>query len=66
MVTNVWDFRFANTWFHEVLHCAVHIARANGLDFEGEPIAYVGGELARAMQPVAARPMCPTCKHIAQ
>lgn len=53
---------FANTWFHEVIHCAVHIARANGLDFEGEPMAYVGGELARSMQPVAARLMCPTCK----
>ena len=54
---------FANTWFHEVLHCAVHIAKANGLPCEGEPIAYVGGELARSMQPYAARLMCPTCKH---
>lgn len=54
---------FANTWFHEVMHCAVHIAKANGLDFEGESIAYVGGELARSMQPLAARLMCPTCKH---
>lgn len=54
---------FANTWFHEVLHCAVHIARAVGLDYEGEPIAYVGGALAKEMQPVAAELMCPTCKH---
>lgn len=53
---------FANTWFHEVMHCAEHIASANGLSLSGEPIAYVGGELARAMQPVAARLMCPTCK----
>jgi len=53
---------FANTWFHEVFHCAVHIAQACGLDYEGEAIAYVGGELARDMQPVAARLMCPTCK----
>lgn len=54
---------FANTWFHEVLHCAVHIAKANGLDCSGEAIAYVGGELARDMQPIAARLMCPTCKN---
>ena len=54
---------FANTWFHEVLHCAVHIAKANGLDCGGEAIAYVGGELARDMQPIAAKIMCPDCKH---
>lgn len=53
---------FANTWFHELIHCANHIALANGLDPMGEPIAYVGGELARSMQPIAARLMCPTCK----
>lgn len=52
---------FANTWFHEVMHCAVHIAKANGLDYEGESIAYVGGELARSMQPFAAHLMCPDC-----
>lgn len=52
---------FANTWFHELIHCANHIALANNLDPMGEPIAYVGGELARSMQPVAARLMCPTC-----
>lgn len=53
---------FANTWFHEVLHAAVHIGDANGLDVHGEAVAYVGGELARAMQPVAARLMCPQCE----
>lgn len=53
---------FANTWFHELIHCANHIASANGLNPMGEPIAYVGGELARTMQPIAARLMCPTCK----
>lgn len=53
---------FANTWFHEVLHCAVHIATANRLDCQGEAIAYVGGELARDMQPIAARLMCPSCE----
>ena len=53
---------FANTWLHEVLHCATHIATAVGLDLKGEAVAYVGGELARDMQPVAARLMCPTCK----
>lgn len=54
---------FANTWFHEVFHCAVHIAMANDLDIYGEAVAYVGGELAREMQPIAARLMCPTCEN---
>lgn len=53
--------QFANTWFHELIHCAVHIATALGLDYQGEPMAYIGGDLAMAMQPVAAHLMCPTC-----
>lgn len=53
---------FANTWFHELIHCSMHIARENGLSPDGEAVAYVGGELARSMQPIAARLMCPTCE----
>ena len=52
---------FANTWVHEVLHCAIHIASAIGLDLKGEPVAYIAGELAMEMQPVAAAIMCPKC-----
>ena len=52
---------FANTWIHELIHCAMHIAKANDLDQMGEPIAYLGGEMARSMQPIAASLMCPTC-----
>lgn len=52
---------FANTWMHEVLHCAVHIATAVGLDMQGEHVAYIAGELAMEMQPVAAHMMCPKC-----
>lgn len=54
---------FANTLVHEIIHFAEHIAEALNMDYEGEAIAYVGGELARSMHPVAARLMCPTCKH---
>lgn len=53
---------FANTWMHEVIHCATHIATANGIDLRGETIAYIGGDLAMEMQPQAARLMCPTCE----
>lgn len=53
---------FANTWFHELLHCATHIAMFSDLPLDGEEVAYIGGELARDMQPIAARLMCPTCK----
>ena len=52
---------FANTWFHELIHCSMHIARENGLSPYGEAVAYVGGDLAREMQPIAARLMCPAC-----
>ncbi|MBR1792111.1 MAG: hypothetical protein IJ764_00515 [Bacteroidales bacterium] len=52
---------FANTWFHELIHCAIHIATALGLDYQGETMAYIGGDLAMAMQPAAARLMCPHC-----
>lgn len=53
---------FANTWFHELIHCATHIARALDIDLESETLAYIGGDLAMAMQPVAAHLMCPDCK----
>lgn len=53
---------FANTWVHEIDHCAKHIAIANDLKCTGEAPSYIAGELAREMQPIAARLMCPTCK----
>ena len=52
---------FANSWVHEIGHCSKHIALAYGLDCNGEEVNYLGGELAREMQPIAARLMCPTC-----
>ena len=52
---------FANTWFHELIHCSVHIATALGIDYRSEDMAYIGGDLAMFMQPVAASLMCPTC-----
>lgn len=53
---------FANTWVHEIDHCAKHIAIANDLKCTGEAPSYIAGGLAREMQPIAARLMCPTCK----
>ena len=52
---------FANSWVHEIGHCSKHIALAYGLDCNGEEVNYLSGELARSMQPIAARLMCPTC-----
>lgn len=52
---------FANTWFHEVMHCAVHIATAIRIDYQGEDIAYIGGFIAGEMQKVAGHIMCPDC-----
>lgn len=55
---------FANSWVHEIIHFAEHIAEAMGMDYEGEAIAYVGGELARSMHPIASKLMCPSCNHL--
>ena len=55
--------QFANSWFHEVGHCAKHIAEANMIDCNAEAVNYIGGELAMKMHPIAAKLMCPTCQH---
>lgn len=55
------EAEFANTWFHEVFHAAVHIAEADGLGCNGEPVAYIGGYIAMRMQPQASLFMCSKC-----
>lgn len=54
--------QFANTWQHEVTHLVDHIAAGSGMWTHGEEIAHLAGDIAMAMQPVAARLMCPTCE----
>lgn len=53
---------FANTWFHEVIHVAVHIGEADGIPCDTEYVAYVGGNVAMRMQPSASRYMCSKCR----
>ena len=52
---------FAHTYVHEITHCAIHIARATGVDFESEELAYIAGDLAEVMLPFASKFMCACC-----
>ena len=52
---------YENSIRHESHHLHMHIAEACGLDPYGEPIAYLVGETARAMHPVASRLTCECC-----
>lgn len=43
--------QYADSIQHEVMHLALFIGRAMGLDPYGEEVCYIGGEIARKMWP---------------
>lgn len=46
------DIQFFNTTIHELLHVVMSIGHHEGLDLIGEPIAYLQGDIAGAMEPI--------------
>lgn len=52
---------YFNSITHETTHAAVHIAKASGMDTEGEDICYIAGEIARSMYPAAKNFLCRKC-----
>lgn len=52
---------FLNSLVHEVMHASVHIARAMGLDLEGEEMCYVAGDLARELYDGCREYLCCGC-----
>lgn len=53
---------FQNTFDHEKVHLAVHIAKCNKLDYESEDFAYLVGDIGSKMFPVAKKFLCDHCR----
>lgn len=53
---------FQNTLDHEKGHAAQHIGYSENLDYEGEEIQYLQGEIGREMFKVAKQFMCDHCR----
>lgn len=53
---------FQNTFDHEKGHAAQHIGAELHLDYEGEEIQYLQGEIGREMFKVAKQFMCDHCR----
>ena len=46
---------------HEIIHIVQHIAQKDGLDPFGEPVAYLGGHISRAISDIVCELSCPHC-----
>ena len=53
---------FLNSWEHEKKHLARHIEQAYGIDPYSEEAAYLEGEIAQKMFPVASKFLCERCR----
>lgn len=51
-----------NSTLHEFAHLSAHIAKADGLNHSGEPIAYIIGELAHDMWEYIKPYLCDCCR----
>lgn len=54
--------QFSNSFDHEKLHLAMHIARVDNIDPFGEEIAYLAGEIGLQTFPIAKRFLCEHCR----
>ena len=54
--------QFSNSFDHEKLHLAMHIARVDNIDPFGEELAYLAGEIGLQTFPVAKRFLCEHCR----
>ena len=54
--------QFLNSWEHEKKHLARHIEQAFGIDPYSEEAAYLEGDIAQRMFPVAKRFICEHCR----
>ena len=54
--------QFSNSFDHEKLHLAMHIARVNNIDPFGEELAYLAGEIGLQTFPIAKRFLCEHCR----
>jgi hypothetical protein len=42
---------YANSIQHEIMHLAIFISRAEGIELDSEEVCYIGGEIAQKMHP---------------
>lgn len=54
--------QFSNSFDHEKLHLAMHIAKVEDIDPFGEDLAYLIGEIGLQTFPVAKRFLCEHCR----
>lgn len=54
--------QFSNSFDHEKLHLAMHIARVDKIDPFSEELAYLAGEIGLQTFPVAKRFLCEHCR----
>lgn len=54
--------QFSNSFDHEKLHLAMHIARVDNIDPFGEELAYLAGEIGLQTFPIAKRFLCEHCR----
>ena len=54
--------QFSNSFDHEKLHLAMHIAKVEDIDPFGEELAYLIGEIGLQTFPVAKRFLCEHCR----
>ena len=54
--------QFSNSFDHEKLHLAMHIARTDDIDPFSEELAYLVGEIGLQTFPVAKRFLCEHCR----
>lgn len=54
--------QFSNSFDHEKLHLAMHIAKVENIDPFGEELAYLIGEIGLQTFPVAKRFLCEHCR----
>lgn len=54
--------QFSNSFDHEKLHLAMHIARVDNINPFGEELAYLAGEIGFQTFPIAKRFLCEHCR----
>ena len=54
--------QFSNSFDHEKLHLAMHIALVDNIDPFGEELAYLAGEIGLQTFPIAKRFLCEHCR----
>ena len=53
---------FLNSWTHEMQHLCRHIVQSFAIDPYGEEAAYLSGDVAQKMFPVARKMLCEHCR----